>query len=129
MKELGETIKRAVALAGISGFAVYDQNYAAINTPQSPAPQQSAGGFISFYRLGSGIRLALEIDPAVVIDGLATNTPVTWDFSAQRIIAGAGPLPVKILRTFSANCMAASYNAGTGNLTWNRNAAAAICLL
>ena len=128
-KVLGEQIKRAVALAGITGFCVYDQNYAAINTPQSPAPQASPGGFIAFYRLGCGIRLALEMDPALALDGLVTTTPCTWDFTNQRIIAGAGPLPVKILRTFSGNCMAASYASGTGFLTWNRNAAAAICLI
>lgn len=128
VKELGEHIKRATAVGNISGWSVYDQNYAAINTPQSPAPQASQGGFVSFYRLGCGIRLALEIDPALALDGLVTTTAVGWDFTNQRIIAGSG-LPGRILRTFSANCMAATYASGTGFLSWNRNAAAAIVLI
>src|SRR4249920_2008111 len=37
--ELGGSIKRATANANLTGFSVFDQNYAAINHPQSPVAQ------------------------------------------------------------------------------------------
>lgn len=129
LTQLGGHIKRATTPATTTGFSVYDQNYAAINSPSSPVPQTSNYGLVNFFRLGSGQRIALEIDPALVtLYNSPIVQPVSWDFSAQRIIAFATTaIPLKVLTIVSANCMAAVYNAGTGALTWNRNAAGAIC--
>ena len=65
---LGGIIARATTLAAgagtTTGFSVFDQNYAAVNTPQSPVPTVGSGGLVNFYRLSSGARVALAIDPA-----------------------------------------------------------------
>ena len=128
---LGGHIKRATTVAQINGFTVFDQNYAAINAPQSPVPQTSIGGFVAFYRLGSGARIALEMDPALAIEGDPITQQVSWDFVNQKLVVFATTaLPVRVLRTFTGNCMAPVWS-GLPNqfLTWNRNAAAAIVLL
>jgi hypothetical protein len=128
---LGSVIARATAEANLTGFSVFDQNYAAVNTPQSPVPQIGNGGLVNFYRLGSGIRVALAIDPTLVtLEGGLVTQQVTWDFVNQKIIAFAtNALPVKILSIKSSGCMVPVYNAGTGFTTWNYNGAAALCLL
>ena len=132
---LGGIIARATTLAAgagtTTGFAVFDQNYAAVNTPQSPVPVVGSGGLVNFYRLGSGARVALAIDPTLVtLEGGLITQLVSWDFSAQRIIAFAtNALAVKILAIKSSGCMRPIYTAGTGFTTWNYNDAAALCLL
>jgi hypothetical protein len=128
--ELGGHIKRAADETHLSGFCVFDQNYAAINAPQSQAPQTGPGGFVAFYRMGSGARVALELDPSLAtgLEGDPITQQVGWDFVNQRIITGTGLL-VKIIRTFPGNCMAAVYTPANQFLNWNRNAAAAICIL
>jgi hypothetical protein len=132
---LGSVIGRATVMtpgAGtIHGFSVFDQNYAAVNTPQSPVPTVGSGGLVNFYRLGSGARVALAIDPALVtLEGGITTAQVSWDFTNQRIIAFAvTAIPVKILSIKSVGCMVPVYTAGTGFTTWNYNGAAAVCLL
>jgi len=132
---LGGIIARATTLAAgagtTTGFAVFDQNYAAVNTPQSPVPVVGSGGLVNFYRLGSGARVALAIDPTLVtLEGGLITQQVSWDFSAQRIIAFAtNALAVKILAIKSSGCMRPIYTAGTGFTTWNYNDAAALCLL
>jgi hypothetical protein len=134
--ELGGRIKRATSDADLHGFAVFDQNYAAVNTPQSPVPQTAPGGFVSFYRLGCGIRIAVEMDPGLVVEGQPINTPISWDFTNNYLTAGGTALPIRVLRTWAGNCMAPLYDGGPtavppapGFLTWNRDAAGAIILL
>jgi hypothetical protein len=132
---LGGIIARATTLAAgagsVTGFCVFDQNYAAVNTPTSPVPTIGSGGMVNFYRLGSGIRVALAIDPALVtLEGGLITQQVSWDFSLQRIIAFAtNALAVKILQIKSSGCMLPVYTSGTGLTTWNYNGAAALCLL
>lgn len=129
MIALGGKVARATANANITGFAVFDQDYAMINSPQSPVPQTPPGGQVNFYRLGSLARVALEIDPALVtLEGGLITAAVGWDFTAQRIIAGTG-LPVKIIAIHVGNSFAPVYASATGFLTWNRTAAAAVCVL
>jgi hypothetical protein len=128
---LGEVIARATAAANHTGFSVFDQNYAAVNTPTSPVPTVGSGGLVNFYRLGSGIRVALAIDPTLVtLEGGLITQQVSWDYTNQKIIAFATTaLTVKILSIKSSGCMVPTYNAGTGLTTWNYNGAAALCLL
>jgi hypothetical protein len=132
---LGGIIARATTLVagagGVTGFSVFDQNYAAVNTPQSPVPTVGSGGLVNFYRLGSGARVALAIDPALItLEGGLITQQVSWDFTLQRIIAFAvNALPAKILSIKSTGCMVPVYTAGTGFTTWNYNGAAAVCLL
>jgi hypothetical protein len=134
--ELGGTIRRAADEATHTGFSVFDQNYAAINTPQSPVPQTAPGGFVAFYRFGCGIRIAVPLDPALVVDTtMAINQGWAWDYANQRLIAGAD-IRIRVLRVWPGNCMVPVYDGGPaavppapGFLTWDRNAAAAVILL
>jgi hypothetical protein len=132
---LGSVIARATTLAAgagtVTGFSVFDQNYAAVNTPQSPVPVVGSGGLVNFYRLGSGARVALAIDPALVtLEGGLITQQVSWDFTAQRIIAFAtNALAVKVISIKSTNCMRPIYTAATGFVTWSYNDAAAVCVL
>ena len=132
--ELGGIIKRATSDADLIGFSVFDQNYAAIASPQSPVPQTGKGGFVAFYRLGCGIRIAVQMDPGLVVEGQPINTPLSWDFTNNWLGTGGAALPVRVVRTYPGNCMAPLYDGGVaaggqGFLDWNRNAAAAIILL
>ena len=134
--ELGGRIKRATTYSGtaagsLTGFSVYDQNYALVNSPQSPVPSGSNGMLVNFYRLGSNARVALEIDPALVsAEGGLISQQFSWDFTNQKIIAFATTaLNVRVLTIQVGNCMTAVYNSGTGFVTWNRSASAAVCLL
>lgn len=128
---LGGSIVRAAAYAGLTGFSVFDQNYAAVNSPQSPVPVVDKGGMVNFYRFGSGARVALAIDPTLIsLEGGLITAQVSWDFTNQRIIAFATTaLSVRILAIKASGCMVPSYSAGTGFTTWNYNGAAALCLL
>jgi hypothetical protein len=128
---LGSLIKRSTAYTDLTGFSVFDQNYAAVNTPQSPVPSVGSGGLVNFYRLGSGIRVALAIDPTLVtLEGGLITQQVSWDFTNQRIVAFATTaLNVRVLSVKSTGCMVPVYNSGTGLITWNYNGAAAVCLL
>jgi hypothetical protein len=128
---LGGKIARATAYANVTGFSVFDQNYAAVNTPQSPCPAVGSGGLVNFYRLGSGARVALAIDPTLIsLEGGLITAQVSWDFTNNKIIAFATTaLPVKVLAVKATNCMVPVYTSGTGFTTWNYNGAAALCLL
>jgi hypothetical protein len=126
------TVNTATNAAGsITGFSVFDQNYAMVNTPQSPCPSVQAGGLVNFYRLGSQARVALAIDPTLIsLEGGIITAQVSWDVTNQKIIAFAtNALPVKILAIKASNCMVPVYTSGTGQVTWNYNGAAALCLL
>jgi hypothetical protein len=129
--ELGGIIARAAAYANLTGFSVFDQNYAAVNTPQSPVPQIGNGGLVNFYRLGSGARVVLAIDPTLItLEGGLITAQVSWDFVNQKIIAFATTaLAVKVLQVKAANCMVPVYTSATGFTTWNYNGAGALCLL
>ena len=90
---LGPTLKRATLLGAagtagsLNGFSVFDQAHGMINMPQSPVPQAGTGMTVSYYRLGSGARIALPIDPALVsLDGSIVTSLVSWDYVAQRIV-------------------------------------------
>jgi hypothetical protein len=138
---LGGSIVRATAAAGtadgsLTGFSVFDQNYAAVNTPQSPVPVVSNGGLVNFYRIGSGIRIALALDPALVsLEGhIISPAALLWDMTLQRITLTAGttfaiPSTCRILAVKAARCMVPSYSSGTTFTTWNYNGAAAVVLL
>jgi hypothetical protein len=136
--ELGGPIKRATIVSpastagAITGFSVFDQDYAMINTPNSPVPLATSYMQVNFYRLGSGARLSLAIDPALVgLYGNIITQAVSWDFVNQRIIAIGAllPLPVRILRVKPTNSMTVNFTTGSGVATWNRNGAAALVVI
>jgi hypothetical protein len=119
------------AALSVTGFTVFDQDYSMINSPGSQVPLASAGMSVHFYRLGSGARIVVAIDPALVnLYGTIITNQVTWDFVNQRIIAFATTaLPVKVLKVMPTNCMTVTFTPGSGVANWNRNGAAAVILI
>lgn len=90
LPQLGGYITRATQLAlnnagTLTGFSVFDQDHSMINTPQSPVPVALNGMMVNFYRLGSGARIAVGIDPAYaagLLGGTITQSS-SWDFNDQ----------------------------------------------
>lgn len=86
---LGGQIIRATTLTPLAsgeltGFCVFDQNYSAISSPQSPVPLVGSGMTLNFYRKGTNARVAVACDPSLVSlqTGLITQQ-VSWDFTNQ----------------------------------------------
>lgn len=91
---LGGVITRATNVTSgstanyLTGFSVFDQNYAAINSPQSPVPLTPSYGLVNFYRLGSLARIAVACDPGLAsLEGDPITQAVSWDFTAQELVA------------------------------------------
>ena len=126
---LGSTIDLATTHANITGWSVFNQAFQGITTPQSNAPTYQPGQSVNFYRVGSGARIPLPIDPALVsLDGGLITQQVSWDFTAQQIIAydGTHVLPVKILQVSTANNLRVSYSGGNANFV---SGALALCVI
>ena len=114
---LGGNVGRALALTGahaLTGFSVFDQNFAANTTPQSPVPLIGSGGLVNFYRLGSNARIAVACDPllAAQLDGGIINPQVSWDFTNQMLIPYLGTLTIS----------SGTYNNTTGVVTLTMSA-------
>lgn len=124
-------ISNAGAALSLTGFTVFDQDYSMINSPGSQVPLASKGMQVNFYRLGSGARICVAIDPALVaLYGNVITQQVSWDFTNQRLIAFAvAAVPVKILKVVPTNSMTVLFTPGSGVANWNRNGAAAIILI
>lgn len=78
------TTVTAQAAGELTGWCVFDQNYSAISSPQSPVPLVGTGMTLNFYRKGSNARIAVACDPSLISlqTGLITQQ-VSWDFTNQ----------------------------------------------
>ena len=91
-RDLGSIVGRATTLTqtsatGIAGFAVFDQNTAAVNSPSSPVPLVGSGGAVNFYRLGSLAKIVVQADPGIAsIVGGSIGQNVSWDFNNQLLV-------------------------------------------
>ncbi|EPV2640092.1 hypothetical protein MLS31_07630 [Escherichia coli] len=88
----GSTIRRAVSLAELEGFTVFNQAHNGLTTPQSPVPLYASGMSVSFYRLGSNMRVPLKASSQVVALGTAgasVKTPLAWDFVNNQVTTAA----------------------------------------
>jgi hypothetical protein len=91
-ESLGPLVTRATNVTAntagtVTGFSVFDQNWAAINSPQSPVPLTPSGGLVNFYSLGSLARIAVKCDPALVsLEGGVVTQQVSWDFGNQQLV-------------------------------------------
>ncbi|HDZ0981796.1 TPA: hypothetical protein RRU24_003400 [Klebsiella quasipneumoniae] len=88
----GSTIRRAGALAELEGFTVFNQAHNGLTTPQSPVPLYASGMSVSFYRLGSNMRVPLKASAQVVALGAAgasVKTPLAWDFVNNQVTTAA----------------------------------------
>jgi len=107
-KSLGGKVDRAsvIGSAGVSGsltgFSVFDQNHAAINSPQSPVPLAAPGMQVNFYRLGSGARIAVACNPALIsLEGNIITDLVSWDFVEQMLVPYEAAYPGEVITAAS----------------------------
>lgn len=116
--DLGTVITRATTVTagagGLTGFSVFDQAHSWITTPQSQVPTGGVGGLVNFFRLGSNIRIAVAIDPALVsLEGGSISGPVSWDFTQQRLIPYVAAYAANVITAAAW----ASTSGGTATLT------------
>lgn len=112
---LGNYIARAASIAStkpLTGFSVFNQAHAMVNSPSSPVPLAGSGGQVNFFRLGSGARLAVPCDAglAALLSGDPVNTQVSWDFTGQLLVPYVAAYPQQ-------NVSSISYNSTTGVVT------------
>ena len=127
---LNTIITRATSAADMTGISVFNQNHAAINTPQSQVPQALSGMIVMLYRFGSLARIPLAADPALIatLAGIIISpTALLWDVTNQRITSaaagGAGialPVSTKLIGFNAGNSMTVLFDPVTGYANWNR---------
>jgi len=81
----GGTVVAATAQSNLTGFSVFNNAYSWPGSPQSPVPTAGAAGMtVPFFRMGSGARIAVAMDPSLVsLDGGLITQQVSWDFNNQ----------------------------------------------
>lgn len=135
---ISASLALATAQGNITGFTVFDQANAMIQSPQSPVPLAPAGdnaghpgGFINFYRLGSGARIVVACSAAVAaaLESGASNQALYWDYTNQVLLnapGGTALAGVRILDVNVGNSKIVVYNGGTGFATWNESGSSAV---
>ena len=97
---LGSSITRAANITAhttgqLTGWSVFDQNYSAVQSPQSPVPLTGTAMQVNVYRLGSGARIAVACDPALKsLDGGLITQQVSWDWVNQLLVPYTGTLTI-----------------------------------
>lgn len=89
---LGSSVRRARTLVELEGFTVFNQAHNGLTTPQSPVPLFASGMSVSFYRIGSNMRVPLKASAQVVAlgtSGASVRTPLAWDFVNSQITTAA----------------------------------------
>ena len=109
---LGGQIGRATGLTGskaLTGFSVFNQSNAFVNTPQSPVPLAGSGMSVDFLRFGSGARISVQCDPILATYSAAQliTVALAWDFTNQLLVPYTG----------SINVSSGTYNGTTGLVT------------
>jgi hypothetical protein len=134
---MGHGLVLAANAAEITGFTVFDQSLAMIQSPQSQCPLAPAGdgtkpgGAINFYRMGSGARIAVQLDQAVAgaLAGALSNVAVYWDYVNQKLLSAPGgtAIPVKLVGLDTqGNSKIVSYSSVTGFANWTETGFCAI---
>ena len=135
---LGGIVGRATSLTAaaaksLTGFSVFDQAHHMVQTPTSEVPVSLSNMSVHFYRFGSGARIPVLCDPALIdLQGQIITSEVGWDFVNQMLIAAATPadaIPVRVLDVKATNCMTVAYDAVTKFATWNRNGCCALIVI
>lgn len=88
----GSSVRRVKTLAELEGFTVFNQAHNGLTTPQSPVPLFASGMSVSFYRIGSNMRVPLKASAQVVAlgtSGASVRTPLAWDFVNSQITTAA----------------------------------------
>lgn len=134
----GPKVARATSQASTTGFSVFNQASSMVITPGQTVPVAAVGNYVSFFRTASNIRVAVNVDPALVA-AISTGESIAvanllWDPVNMRVGAGtpsgsqfALPTSVKLL-SVNTNSKLVSYNSGTGAVTWTTGDAAMILI-
>lgn len=120
---LGSTIANADASSAPTAFVVFNQAFAGLTTPQSNAPAFLPGMSVNYYRLGSGARIPVALDPAsITLEGDLVSTTVYWNYTDNWLTTTQpgtqAAVPVKVLRVSTANNKTVSYSSVTGYANW-----------
>jgi len=134
----GPSLKRATTATTTTGWSVSDQAGSMIIVPGPSVPVAAVGNYVSFYRSGSNIRIAVQADPALVAalvsaDGSISSQSLYWDVTNYRLTlttsGGNWALPTTVrLLSVNTNSKIVSYNSGTGAVTWTAGDAAIILI-
>jgi hypothetical protein len=90
---------------------------------------------VNYYRLGSGARIPVQADPALVAaDGSTIASAVCWDATNQWLTAYTGAvgqtqMNVRVLRISTSGNLTINYNFGAGNANWVNTGAIALILI
>jgi hypothetical protein len=130
---LGSVLTLATAAANLTGFTVFDQAAAMIQSAQSPVPLAMAGMAINYFRFGSQMRIAVACSNAVAtaFEGGAVNQALYWDYTNQLLLNAPGgtAIPAKVVDVNVGNSKVVSYSSGTGFATWVNNGSTAVILI
>lgn len=136
---IGSVLGLATSQANLTGFTVFNQSLAMINSPQSPVPLAAAGngstgpgGAINFFRMGSGARIWVACSSAVAAayaggTSASIYTATYWDYTNQVLLSAPGgtAIGVRVLKVDTAGTsMIVVYSGGLA--TWNYSGYAAM---
>lgn len=128
----------------LTGFTVFNQSTAMIQTAQSRVPQAPSSGSINFYRIGCGARIPFAASAAAIAawtGGLSDPNTIYWDTNNLWLTNAAGggifgPLLNVTLDSISAaNSRVVNYNqnssgyATSGFLNWIEGQGAVVLVI
>lgn len=130
------SIIAAASTTVITGFSVFNQAAAMVQTPQSRVPLAGAGMAVNFFRFGSGARIALPVSQSTAgtLASAAIGIQLYWDTVAYQVTstsnANTVALPLattKLCHVDSAGrSKVVSYASGTGFASWVNNGYCAV---
>ncbi|MDE2105933.1 MAG: hypothetical protein KGL39_52410 [Patescibacteria group bacterium] len=126
---LGSVVTRAAGYSTLTGFSVFNQAVAMVQSPQSRVPTAGSGMSVNFFRFGSGARIWVQADPtfAATLETGSILQQVSWDFTNQVLVAFATTaLNCKVLKVNIGNSKVVTYSAGTGYTNWTNTGSAVL---
>ena len=126
---IGPSLKRSTTQANTTGWSVYNQAGSMIITPGTTAPVSGTGSYVAFFRYGSNIRIAVQVDPALVAALVASNVAINaealyWDVTNFRVTLTttggnfALPTTTRLLSVNTNSQVVSTGAAGVAPYTW-----------
>jgi hypothetical protein len=132
------TSASAGAAGCLTGFTVFNQATAMVQTAQSRVPVAGSNGAINFYRLGSKARIPLNTNPTAASawsGGVTDPQTIYWDTTNLWLTnaSGSGIIGPFTTITIDAinlnNSRIVSYSSGTGFASWTENGACTVVVI
>jgi hypothetical protein len=126
---LGPQVKRGTTQANITGWSVYNQASSMVITPGQTAPVTGTGSYVAFFRYGSNIRIAVQVDPALVAALQSSDTVINaeslqWDTVLFRVTVAspsgfiALPASTRLLSVNSNSKIITTGTNGVAPIAW-----------